>query len=54
MTLRARGIIKPTDLVVCVATGHGLKQPEAPIAQPGSLHTIPPTLTAVDNALTRS
>ena len=54
MTLRARGIIKPTDLVVCVATGHGLKQPEAPMAQAGPLHTVAPTLTAVDNALTRS
>jgi len=50
----ARWVITRTDLVVAVATGHGLKQPQAPLVQPGPLHTVAPTLTAVEQALTRS
>lgn len=47
--LRRTGTIRPDDSVVCVATGHGLKQlgtlPAADIA------TIDPTLTALEAAL---
>jgi threonine synthase len=51
--LKRRGLIKPTDLVVCVATGHGLKQPDAAVLHAAPLHRVPPTLSAVENALTR-
>jgi threonine synthase len=53
MKLRRRGLIRPADLVVCVATGHGLKQPEAALRHAGPLHTIPATLQAVERTLTR-
>jgi threonine synthase len=52
ITLRRHGLIRPTDLVVCVATGHGLKQPEA--ARPAApLHRIEPSLAAVEKILPR-
>ncbi|HET7875852.1 MAG TPA: threonine synthase [Methylomirabilota bacterium] len=51
--LRRRGLIRSTDLAVCVVTGHGLKQPEAALAHAGPLLAVPPTLAAVEHALTR-
>ncbi len=50
--LRRQGFIKPTDLVVCIATGHGLKQPEAAVAHAAPLYRVAPTLGAVEKALT--
>jgi threonine synthase len=49
--LRRDGRIKPSDLVVCVVTGHGLKQPD--FAEAGALQTVEPTLAAVEAALTK-
>jgi threonine synthase len=49
--LRRDGRIKPSDLVVCVVTGHGLKQPD--VAEAGALQTVEPTLAAVEAALTK-
>jgi threonine synthase len=49
--LRRDGLIPGTDLVVCVVTGHGLKQPGA--AEAGATHTVAPTLAAVEAALTK-
>lgn len=51
--LRTAGIIRRTDLVVCVATGHGLKQPEAALLDASPLHRVEPTLAAVEKTLTR-
>lgn len=47
--LRREGVIGTRDLVVCVVTGHGLKQPEAPAA-PGPA-PIAPDLAAPRRAL---
>jgi threonine synthase len=49
--LRREGRIKATDLVVCVVTGHGLKQPGA--VESGAPHTVDPTLAAVEAALSK-
>jgi threonine synthase len=49
--LRREGRIKATDLVVCVVTGHGLKQP-GPV-EPAPMHTVDPTLAAVEAALSK-
>jgi threonine synthase len=51
MRLRREGRIKATDLVVCVVTGHGLKQPGA--VETGVMHSVDPTLAAVEAALTK-
>ena len=51
MRLRREGRIKATDLVVCVVTGHGLKQPGA--VEAGAMHAVDPTLAAVEAALTK-
>jgi threonine synthase len=48
-----RGLLEPDELIVCVVTGHGLKQlPSTPAAGTG-LPTIEPTLDALDEALRR-
>jgi threonine synthase len=49
--LRREGRIKATDLVVCVVTGHGLKQPGA--VESVATHTVDPTLAAVEAALSK-
>lgn len=53
LMLRKTGVIKATELVVCVATGHGLKQPEPALDQAAPLLTIEPTLVAVEKAISR-
>ncbi len=50
--LRREGRIRPTDLVVCVVTGHGLKQPPGAADEAGPLYTVAPDLAAVEAALT--
>ncbi len=47
--LRQTGVIGPKDSVVCVVTGHGLKQ----LAEPRftDVPTIDPTLAALERAL---
>jgi threonine synthase len=52
--LRRAGRIAPGDLVVCVVTGHGLKQPEAagPRAEP--VVTVEPSLSRLAAELRRS
>lgn len=37
--------------MVCVVTGHGLKQPGA--VETGVMHSVDPTLAAVEAALTK-
>jgi threonine synthase len=54
--LRAAGTIRPSDDVVCVLTGHVLKDPDVVLSAPGidrSRQTveIDPTLSAVEAAL---
>lgn len=51
LALRARDVIKPRDLVVCVVTGHGLKQPEPALASAAPVRPVAPTLRAVEHAL---
>lgn len=51
ITLRRAGLIAPRDLVVCVATGHGLKQPGPALGQAAPLHLVEPTLAAVEKTL---
>lgn len=51
--LRRQRVINHTDLVVCVATGHGLKQPESALAQAAPLHTVRPSLAAIEKVITR-
>ncbi len=50
--LRREGRIRPTDLVVCVVTGHGLKQPAGADDEAGPLYTVAPDLAAIEAALT--
>ena len=50
--LRREGRIRPTDLVVCVVTGHGLKQPAGAVDEAGPLYTVAPDLAAIEAALT--
>jgi threonine synthase len=45
--LRAAGMIRPDDLVVCNLTGHGLKQPDAVHLSEKELTPIAPTLEAL-------
>ncbi len=49
--LRSEGRIGPDELVVCVLTGHGLKDPDAVQAEEGSLTPIPPDLGAIRNEM---
>ena len=49
--LAAERRIGPGETVVCVLTGHGLKDPDAVQAEEGSLTPIPPDLGAIRDAM---
>jgi threonine synthase len=49
--LASEGRIGPAETVVCVLTGHGLKDPDAVQAEEGSLDPIPPELDAIRAAM---
>ena len=49
--LAAEGRIGPSETVVCVLTGHGLKDPDAVQAEEGSLTPIAPELDAIRSAM---
>ena len=49
--LVAEGRIDRDEMVVCVLTGHGLKDPDAVQAEEGSLTPIPPDLDAIRAAM---
>jgi threonine synthase len=49
--LRAEGRIGGSEIVVCVLTGNGLKDPDAVSAGEGELRAIPPDLASVRRAL---
>jgi threonine synthase len=49
--LRAQGRIGSSDVVVCVLTGNGLKDPDAVQASEGDLRAIPPDIGSVRRAL---
>jgi threonine synthase len=49
--LAAAGRIPRTAAVVCVLTGHGLKDPDAVQAEEGSLTPIPAELAAIRDAM---
>jgi threonine synthase len=49
--LAAEGRIGQGETVVCVLTGHGLKDPDAVQAEEGSLQPIPPELEAIRAAI---
>jgi threonine synthase len=49
--LRAEGRIGGSEVVVCVLTGNGLKDPDAVQADEGALRAIPPDLASVRRAL---
>ena len=51
--LRAAGIIRPGDVVVCNLTGHGLKQPEAIRFSEKEFNPIAPTLQALRERIKR-
>ena len=53
IALTREGRIRPSDLVVCAVTGHGLKQPEAAVARAEPLVTIDPSLSEVERHLQR-
>ena len=52
--LRANGVIRPDELVVCNLTGHGLKQPEAIGLTDQELQPIAPTLEALREQIRKS
>jgi threonine synthase len=49
--LAAEGRIGPDEVVVCVLTGHGLKDPDAVQAEEGSLTPIPADLDSIRNEM---
>ena len=49
--LAAEGRIAPDETVVCVLTGHGLKDPDAVQAEEGTLVPIPPDLGSIRAAM---
>jgi len=49
--LAAERRIGPGETVVCVLTGHGLKDPDAVQAEEGSLTPIPPGFAAIRDAM---
>ncbi len=52
--LAGQGRIQPQDLVVCTATGHGLKQPLDAAARAEPLLTIDPSLSELEGHLRRN
>lgn len=54
LVLKEEGRLRPTDLVVCVVTGHGLKQPAPAAARAEPVVTVEPTLKDVEAHLRRS
>jgi threonine synthase len=52
--LRDTGVIRPDETVVCNLTGHGLKQPEAISVSGEEFASIAPTLTALQERISRS
>ncbi|MBI4635331.1 MAG: threonine synthase [Candidatus Rokubacteria bacterium] len=53
LALRRAGRIRPDDLVVCVVTGHGLKQPEPAAARAEPVVTVEPSLADLEPHLRR-
>lgn len=53
LRLKQAGRIRSTDLVVCVVTGHGLKQPEPAAAHAEPALAVPPTLTDLERLIRR-
>ncbi len=51
LALRRAGRIRPTDLVVCVVTGHGLKQPEPAADRAEPVLAVEPTLASLESLL---
>jgi threonine synthase len=52
LLLRAEaGDLAPGDRVVCVLTGHGLKDPDTAIAETGAVRRLPADIAAVEEAL---
>ena len=49
--LATEGRIGADEVVVCVLTGHGLKDPDAVAAEEGSLTPVPPDLDAIRTAM---
>ncbi len=49
--LMEEGPVRPSDRVVVLATGHGLKDPQAPLRDAGEPPSIPPTVEALRRAL---
>jgi len=53
LRLRRAGTIRSGDLVVCVVTGHGLKQPEPAAERAEPVVTVEPTLASIEPLLRR-
>ena len=52
LLLRAEaGDLVPGERVVCVLTGHGLKDPDTAIAETGAVRRLPADIAAVEEAL---
>jgi threonine synthase len=50
-TLSSTGRLQSEDTVVCVLTGHGLKDPDAVQAEEGSLTPVPADLASIRKAM---
>ncbi len=53
LTLKQAGRIRSTDLVVCVITGHGLKQPEPAAGRAEPLVSVQPSLADLERQIRR-
>jgi len=51
LTLGRRGYFRKGGTVVCVLTGHGLKDPDTAMQMPHSMTEVPATLDAVVSAM---
>jgi len=51
LRLAREGTFRPQDTVVCVCTGHGLKDPEAALRERADVATVEPTVKAILAAL---
>jgi len=49
--LAREGRLKPSETVVCILTGHGLKDPDIAVADPGSTETVAANVQALSKAL---